>query len=82
MPAGAFLQLGQAMGSGKLQGDELRSILERMPQLAVEIANTMGVSASQIKQLGADGKITADVLYETFERYDRPAARGFRGHVN
>ena len=34
----AFLQLGQAMGSGVLQGDELRSILEQMPQLTQLIA--------------------------------------------
>lgn len=64
--SGAFLQLSQAMGSGVLQGDELRSILERMPQLAVAIAKEMGVSATQIKSLGAEGKITSEVLYNTF----------------
>lgn len=64
--SGAFLQLSQAMGSGVLQGDELRSILERMPQLAVAIAKEMGVSATQIKSLGSEGKITSEVLYNTF----------------
>lgn len=55
--SGAFLQLSQALGAGSLQGDELRSILERMPQLAQAIAESMGVSAGKIKQLGSDGKI-------------------------
>lgn len=55
--AGAFLQLSQAMGSGKLQGDELKLILERMPQLAQAIADGMGVSAGSIRQLASDGKI-------------------------
>jgi tape measure domain-containing protein len=63
--AGAFLQLSQAMGSGKLQGDELRSILERMPQLAQAIAQEMGVSAGSIRQLAADGKIGVEQLANT-----------------
>ena len=57
----AFLQLGQAMGSGVLQGDELRSILEQMPQPTQLIAQEMGIAASQVKQFGADGKITSDI---------------------
>lgn len=55
--AGAFLQLSQAMGSGKLQGDELKLILERMPQLAQAIADGMDVGAGAIRQLASDGKI-------------------------
>lgn len=62
--AGAFLQLSQALGSGKLQGDELRSILERMPTLAQTIATSMGRSAAEIRQMGQDGKITSDVIYK------------------
>lgn len=64
----AFLQLGQAMGSGVLQGDELRSILEQMPQLTQLIATQMGVSTSAIKQLGAEGKITSDIVYSALEK--------------
>ena len=62
--SGAFLQLSQALGSGKLQGDELRAILERMPQLAQAIAQSMGVSAAEIRQMGQEGKITSDVIYK------------------
>ena len=57
-----LLQLSQALGSGKLQGDELRSIMERMPAVGQAVAKVMGVSASEIKRLGSEGKITTDVM--------------------
>jgi tape measure domain-containing protein len=58
----ALYQLTQAMGSGKLQGDEFRSIMENAPMLAAAIAKFMGKSKGELKQLGAEGKITADVI--------------------
>ena len=61
---GVMLQLSQAMGSGALQGDELRSIMERLPAVGQAIAKTMGVTVGEIKQLGADGKITTDVIIQ------------------
>ena len=66
--AGAFFQLSQALGSGTLQGDELRSILERMPQLTQALTTEMGVSATQVKQLGSEGKITGDVIYSALAK--------------
>ena len=66
--AGAFLQLSQALGSGKLQGDELRSILERMPQLAQAIAAEMGIAAGEVRKAGADGLITGEVMYAALKK--------------
>lgn len=60
--ADALLQLTQALGSGKLQGDELRSIAEAAPMIEQEIAKYMGVSMGDIKQLGSEGQITADIM--------------------
>jgi tape measure domain-containing protein len=60
--SGAFLQLSQALGSGRLQGDEFRSIAEQVPGILKLVANEMGVTVSQLKQLGSEGKITSDVL--------------------
>jgi tape measure domain-containing protein len=60
--ASAVLQLGQAFGSGLLQGDELKSINENAQGLAKAIAEGMGVAVGELKQLGADGKITAEIL--------------------
>lgn len=58
----AMYQLTQAMAAGKLQGDEMRSILENAPLLAQKIAKSLGVSIGELKELGAEGEITADVI--------------------
>ena len=58
----AMLQLTQALGSGKLQGDEFRSIAEAAPMIEQIVAHFMGVTQGQLKQLSSDGKITADIM--------------------
>ncbi|MEC0269415.1 tape measure protein [Paenibacillus anseongense] len=55
-------QLTQAMASGKLQGDEFRSIMENAPMLADAIAKFTGKSKGQLKDMSADGTITADII--------------------
>ncbi len=54
------LQLAQALGSGRLQGDELRSILENNIPLAKLIAKEFGVGIGQLKDLGSEGTLTSD----------------------
>lgn len=58
----AFLQLTQAMTSGKLQGDEFRSVMENAPMVADAIASYMGKSKAELKELSSDGVITADII--------------------
>ena len=58
----AMYQLNQAMASGRLQGDEFRSIIENAPMLANVIAESMGVSRAELKDLSSDGAITAGVI--------------------
>lgn len=58
----AMVQFGQALGSGKLAGDELRSLLETAPYLMKQLATGLGVPIGALKQLGEDGKLTADVV--------------------
>lgn len=60
--ADALLQLTQALGSGRLQGDEFRSIAEAAPLIESMIAKEMGVAQGDLKQLGSEGKITADII--------------------
>ena len=62
--AGAFFQLSQALGKGKLNGDEFVIIAERMPQLLDAIAQTTGKSRGELQGMAQDGKITSQVLYE------------------
>lgn len=58
----ALLQLRQALGSGVLQGDELRSLREQAPLAAQAIAREMGVTIGELKALGSEGKITTDIV--------------------
>lgn len=58
----AMYQLTQAMASGKLQGDEFRSIMENAPMLAQSIAQEMGLSVGQLKEMSSQGLITADII--------------------
>ena len=60
--SGAFLQLSQALGSGRLQGDEFRSVSEQIPGILVLVADEMGVTVDKLKKLGSEGKITSDIL--------------------
>lgn len=68
---GVMLQLSQAMGSGALQGDELRSIMERLPMVGQAVAKVMGVTVGQVKALGADGKITTDVIIKAMAELNK-----------
>lgn len=55
-------QLTQAMASGKLQGDEFRSIMENAPLLAQAISKYTGKSIGDLKEMSKDGLITSDVI--------------------
>jgi lambda family phage tail tape measure protein len=61
--SGPLLQLGQALQSGRLQGDELRSIMEGLPPVSRALADSLGVPIGALKELGSQGKISAqDVI--------------------
>ena len=64
----ATLQLAQALASGVLQGDELRSILEAMPLLAEGLARELGVSIGQLRQMGSEGRLTAERVFPALLR--------------
>ena len=56
----AMYQLTQSMAKGKLDGDELRSVLEGMPLVANAIAKHFNTDVGTMKQMAAQGKVTAD----------------------
>lgn len=60
----ATQQLGQALASGRFQGDELRSVLENMPSLALELAKNLGVNIGQLRKMGEEGKLTSDKVFK------------------
>lgn len=58
----AILQLEQGLASGVLRGDELNSVMEQAPALAKSIADYMQVSVGELREMGAQGQITADIV--------------------
>lgn len=58
----AMLQLTQAMGSGVLRGEEYNSILEQAPNIIQAIADYMEVPKGQLKDMAAEGEITAEIV--------------------
>ena len=64
----ALVQLGQALGSGTLRGDELNSIMEQAPKLAETIAKGMGTTIGNLRKLGSEGKLTAKDVFDAVRK--------------
>lgn len=62
------IQFSQALASGRLQGDELRSVLEQLPRLARAIADGLGVSVGELRKLGSEGALTARQIADALIR--------------
>jgi tape measure domain-containing protein len=73
----AVLQLGQALASGTLQGDELRSLLEAMPNLAEALARELGVSVGELRKMGSEGQLTAERVFPALIRAGETLNRQF-----
>ncbi|MDV1857897.1 tape measure protein [Citrobacter freundii] len=58
----AIIQLSQGMASGALRGEEFNSVNEQGNRIIVALADSLGVSATQMRQLAAEGKLTTDVV--------------------
>ena len=69
--SGAFRQLAQALGSGRLAGDEFNSISEQVPTLLAPIADELGVTVGELKKLGSQGKLTSEVLITSLKKIQR-----------
>ena len=72
----AMLQLTQAMSSGVLRGDELRSVFEQAPGIIQNIADYLNVPIGKIRDMAAEGEITADIVKKaTFAASDNIESR-------
>lgn len=58
----AMLQLTQAMSSGVLRGEELNSIFEQAPTIIQTIADYLDVPIGRIRDMAANGEITAEIV--------------------
>lgn len=75
--AAGILQLSQGLGSGYLQGDELRSVRENAPVLAKVIADYFGVTIAGLKELGSEGKLTSDLVFKAILSGEAQIASAF-----
>ena len=64
----ALMQFGQALGSGVFRGDEFNSVMEQTPGLAKAIADGLGVTTGELRNMAEEGKLTTDVLIPALER--------------
>lgn len=64
----ALFQLQQGLASGTLRGEELNSVLEQTPTLALQIAKGLGVPQGELRKLAEDGKLTAEAVKQALFR--------------
>lgn len=70
-------QLGQALGSGVLQGDELRSLRESSPVIVKAIAAEFETTVAGLKKLGAEGKLTSERVFKAILAFEKPIESAF-----
>lgn len=58
----ATMQFAQAMAAGQLSGDEFRSMAEASPRFMKALAEGLGVPTGKLKEMAANGELTADVV--------------------
>lgn len=75
--AGGLRQLAQGMAAGTLRGDELNSVMENFPKVADIIAQGLGVTRGELRKLGAEGKITADIIVDAFKKAEKSVGEDF-----
>ncbi len=74
----AFRQLAQALGSGRLQGDEFRSIAEQVPTLLAPIAKELGTTVGGLKKFASEGKLTSDVVIRALKKVEVEGAASLK----
>lgn len=60
--AAGVIQLSQALASGRLAGDEFRSVAENMPRLARAIADGLGLPLGKLRELSRAGLLTTEIV--------------------
>lgn len=73
----ALIQLGQALSSGRLQGDELRSIGENAPAILKAIADGLGRTTGEIRAMGAAGELSTQKIFEAILKATEKARKEF-----
>ena len=78
---GAIRQLGQALASGALRGDEFNSVAEQAPAIMRAIAAETNLSIGELRDFAAQGKITAEIVVNALENASDEIGRDFAESV-
>ena len=76
--ASATLQLNQALGAGKLAGEEYKAINEATPQVITEVAKVLGVARGEVKKLASEGAVNSQVLLQALTNLRKEGADGLK----
>ncbi|MGE0256915.1 MAG: tape measure protein [Alphaproteobacteria bacterium] len=60
----AIIQLSQGLASGELRGEELRSVMEQLPEVARAIADNLGVGIGKLREMAEAGELTSKVVFD------------------
>ena len=77
----AFRQLAQALGSGRLAGDEFRSISEQIPTLLAPIAKELDVDVGKLKEFAAQGKLTSEVVLRALRKIEEDGGASLKALI-
>jgi tape measure domain-containing protein len=66
--AAGLMQFSQALSSGRLQGDELRSVFENMPSLVDALMKSLGKTQAELREMGSQGLITSKVMVTALQQ--------------
>lgn len=73
-----IIQLSQGLAAGRINGDELRAVLEQLPPVAQLIANEMGVTRGELRKLGSEGKITSEIIVRSLQHGAEQIDKNFK----
>lgn len=74
----AFRQLAQALGSGRLQGDEFRSISEQIPTILKPIAEELDLTVGQLKEYASQGGLTSDKVISALKKIEKDGGKALQ----
>ena len=61
------IQFSQGLASSRLSGDEMRSVLEQMPRLALALADALKIGVGKLREFGKAGLLTTEVVLPALE---------------
>jgi len=74
----ALEQFAQALAAGKLQGQELNSVMLQLPSLAQAIAKGMGITINELRTAASEGSVTTEAIIKALKKVEKETATTFK----